>query len=294
LFLSVAFSLLFRLICSAALLYKKQAGKARADKRFLPLYFRLETICNSSYMHNMMLQNILLLSLFIVSSQSFTSPVLLSSSLSSSSSSSPISSSSSIIKARHFPSHLSASSTAEEEETKASTDQSTKMVGGEGPEHYLLYGATTKDYDPLMLTKRAPNWVLWFREAELKHARSAMLACVGLAVPELFRIPGEQFSFDAVPSAIDAYSSLPAAMIQIFLAISLLEAMSIPVLANMNDYDRRPGDFSFDPFNLYPEDDEKQRVMQLNELKNGRLAMIAISGMITQAALTGNGFPFVN
>jgi hypothetical protein len=33
--------------------------------------------------------------------------------------------------------------------------------------------------------------------------------------------------------------------------------------------------------------------MELAELKNGRLAMIAIGGMVTQATITGHGFPYI-
>ena len=80
----------------------------------------------------------------------------------------------------------------------------------------------------------------------------------------------------------------------IFLWISLLEAMTIPAYAGFAlGYDRRPGDFSFDPLGFYPTDPEKQREMQLKELKNGRLAMIAIGGMVTGATITGHGFPYV-
>jgi len=157
-------------------------------------------------------------------------------------------------------------------------------VGGEGPEPIFGFvgGSGSKNFDPLNFCERAPEWVPWFREAELKHGRAAMLATVGIVVPEIFRIPGDQFSFASVPKVIDAFDACPDSISQIILWISLLEAMSFAALANMNNYDRRPGDFSFDPLGLYPETEEKQREMQLKELKNGRLAMIAIGGMVTQ------------
>jgi hypothetical protein len=120
-----------------------------------------------------------------------------------------------------------------------------------------------------------------------------MLATAGFIVPQFMRIPGEQFSFDSIPNVIDAHDKLPESMIQIFGWISLIEACSFPALANMNEFDRRPGDFSFDPLSLYPEDPAKQQEMQLKELKNGRLAMIAIGGMLSGAAITGNGFPYL-
>lgn len=96
-----------------------------------------------------------------------------------------------------------------------------------------------------------------------------MLATVGFVVPEFMRIPGEQFSFEAIPKVIDAHDALPDSMIQIFGWISFLEAVSFPALANMNEYDREPGNFGFDPMGLYPVDAAKQKEMQLSELKNG-------------------------
>jgi hypothetical protein len=43
----------------------------------------------------------------------------------------------------------------------------------------------------------------------------------------------------------------------------------------------------FDPFGLYPEDAAGQEQMQLKELKNGRMAMIAITGLFTHHFMPG-------
>jgi light-harvesting complex I chlorophyll a/b binding protein 4 len=120
-----------------------------------------------------------------------------------------------------------------------------------------------------------------------------MLATVGFVVPEFVRIPGEAYSFEAIPRVIDAHDALPQSMIQIFAWISFVEACTFPALANMNEYDRMPGDYSFDPLGLKPTDPKKFKEYQLSELKNGRLAMIAIGGMIAGASVTGHGFPYL-
>lgn len=52
--------------------------------------------------------------------------------------------------------------------------------------------------------------------------------------------------------------------------------------------DHVPGDYGWDPLDLAKDDGE----LAIKELKNGRLAMLAFSGIVTQAALTGRGFPY--
>jgi len=168
------------------------------------------------------------------------------------------------------------------------------LVGGEGPEPIpFTPSRTSKNFDPVGFAERSPESLLWFREAELKHCRVSMLAVLGFVVPEFVRVPGEQFSFEAIPRVIDAHDKLPQSMIQIFGWISFLEACSWAAVANMNEFDRKPGDFGFDPLKLYPTDPEKQKEMQLKELKNGRLAMVAIGGMVHGAIVTGHGFPYL-
>eukprot|EP00566_Odontella_aurita_P027028 CAMPEP_0113566032 /NCGR_PEP_ID=MMETSP0015_2-20120614/22502_1 /TAXON_ID=2838 /ORGANISM="Odontella" /LENGTH=166 /DNA_ID=CAMNT_0000468285 /DNA_START=82 /DNA_END=579 /DNA_ORIENTATION=- /assembly_acc=CAM_ASM_000160 len=136
-------------------------------------------------------------------------------------------------------------------------DPADGMVGGEGPEPMPFTTAgTSVNFDPCGFAERAPEWLPWFREAELKHGRAAMLATAGMVVPEFVRIPGEQFSFENIPRVIEAHDKLPESMIQIFGWISFVEACSFAALANMNEYDRAPGDFGFDPIGLFPTDPE--------------------------------------
>jgi hypothetical protein len=77
----------------------------------------------------------------------------------------------------------------------------------------------------------------------------------------------------------------PLAAAQIILAIFAVEA-----LGQFNQVQGRvPGDLGFDPLNLKPSDPETWEKVQLRELKNGRLAMLAIAGMLYTEYLTGNG-----
>lgn len=43
-----------------------------------------------------------------------------------------------------------------------------------------------------------------------------------------------------------------------------------------------PGDYGFDPLNLYPRDEEGKKRMQLAEIKHGRLSMLAVTGFAVQ------------
>ena len=59
------------------------------------------------------------------------------------------------------------------------------LVGSEG-----AWGRS--EFDPLGFSKKT-ELVPYFREAELKHGRLAMLAWVGLVVPDFVRLPGMGF-----------------------------------------------------------------------------------------------------
>ena len=48
-----------------------------------------------------------------------------------------------------------------------------------------------------------------------------------------------------------------------------------------------PGDFGWDPMDMYPTDPAGRIEMQTKELNNGRVAMIAMAGMVAQELATG-------
>merc|ERR1712014_555084 len=96
------------------------------------------------------------------------------------------------------------------------------------------------------------------------HGRISMYACIGYIAPEYFRWPGELspsegIKFTDVPNGLGAFSKVP------FLGW-------LQILAFCGALETTGWTFKKDP---------SQRVRKLNaELANGRLAMIAILGML--------------
>ena len=71
--------------------------------------------------------------------------------------------------------------------------------------------------------------------------------------------------------------------------------MGIPAINyTMNGGDREPGDYAFDPLGYMDGPPAEVEAMKLKELKNGRLAMLAFSGVVTQAGLGHTEFPYIN
>ncbi|CAE7476646.1 FCPE [Symbiodinium pilosum] len=152
-----------------------------------------------------------------------------------------------------------------------------------------------KGFDPLGVTDALP--VYWVREAELKHGRIAMLATVGWIATDLgFRFPGEKFQ--AVANNIEAHDKMVEAgyMLPFFGAIGVFELFALwlffqswPIGEGIN---REAGDYWLGK-QFLPKDPAKEKDMRLKELENGRLAMFAFSGIVTQAVITGKPWPFL-
>merc|ERR1712125_16579 len=58
---------------------------------------------------------------------------------------------------------------------------------------------------------------------------------------------------------------------------------------SLNNPSYIPGDPGFDPLGVYPKDEEGKKRMQLAEIKNGRLAMIAITAFAAQEFVSKTG-----
>lgn len=144
-------------------------------------------------------------------------------------------------------------------------------------------------FDPLNLSKGKDEATLkWYRAVELKHGRVAMLASLGVIIQGLDTgiIPNPAFHETNMWSALNkVYTECPQTLIQIGLCIAAVEVLT----ASIENRSDRPGDFGWDPAGIRPKTEEKLDIMQLKELKNGRLAMLSIAGMAYQSYLTGQG-----
>jgi Chlorophyll A-B binding protein len=74
----------------------------------------------------------------------------------------------------------------------------------------INFAAKEFKFDPLKLSETYEPLLPWFRESELRHGRTAMLAVVGFIVQDFVRLPGEAYSFENVPKTIDAHDTLMA------------------------------------------------------------------------------------
>ena len=142
--------------------------------------------------------------------------------------------------------------------------------------------------------QKFPDLVNWVQEAEIKHARVAMLAALGYPVAEVFH-PLWGGNID-VPSYI-AFQETPLQTFwpAVIVLLSIVEVFSVFSFNSpfggepwsvRSDYES--GDLGFDPIGLKPSDAVEYKEMATKEINNGRLAMIAIAGMVGQELATGN------
>ena len=141
----------------------------------------------------------------------------------------------------------------------------------------------------LKLARAFPGMQMFFREAELKHGRISMLAAIGYPLAEKFHplFGGNDFSADGL--SLDAFQATPLETFWpvVVGAIFIVEAASaIPTFKAADGgqwfqikEDHVAGDLGFDPLGLAEGDVTRARE---GELLNGRIAMLAIAGMVAQ------------
>ncbi|KAH8062209.1 chlorophyll A-B binding protein [Aureococcus anophagefferens] len=143
-------------------------------------------------------------------------------------------------------------------------------------------------FDPLGLSNGIEEQRLQFyREAEIKHGRVAMLASVGF----LFQ---EHFHFDPpLAGGLWFGLALMAGNVE-YLSVATFEPLlEGGIIAEQNEdklfrikADHKAGDLGFDPLGLKPTSEAELKTMASKELNNGRLAMIGMAGMVAQELVT--------
>eukprot|EP00898_Chlorokybus_atmophyticus_P000093 jgi/Chlat1/1084/Chrsp110S01575 len=163
-------------------------------------------------------------------------------------------------------------------------------------------------YDPLGLGQD-PAAFEKYRANELIHARWAMLGAAGAFLPEAFNSFGTTCGPEAVwwktgaqllePNSPIVWFGIPipiplviAVVVEVVLmgAVEQYRAKNESPLGSFDDT-LHPGG-PFDPFGL-ADDPEIAAELKVKEIKNGRLAMVAMLGFAVQALVTKEG-PYAN
>ncbi|MEW5306699.1 MAG: hypothetical protein WDW36_009146 [Sanguina aurantia] len=183
------------------------------------------------------------------------------------------------------------------------------LPGSVIPAH--LDGKLAGDYgfDPLNLGTN-PETLRWYQQAELVHARTAMIGVAGILIPGVLTKAG-------VLSVPEWYNAGQISIDNSFAPFDALVAVQIILTGfvetkRLMDFRKpmsqgEPGTFFgmesalagsgvngypggvFDPMGMSRESPEKLNDLKLKEIKNGRLAMLAFLGFAAQYQATGTG-----
>ena len=164
---------------------------------------------------------------------------------------------------------------------------------------YGLPGALAPvgNFDPAGFAEgRTVDQVKMLREAEVTHGRVSMLAVVGFLVQENFH---PIFPDVGGPGARQLDIVLQDENGQALGACLLFGVMLTEIQRAKTGWmdpdeamqelrpEYTPGDLGFDPLGMAPKTEEDMMKMKNKELNNGRLAMMAVAGIVAQEVVTG-------
>jgi len=135
----------------------------------------------------------------------------------------------------------------------------------------------SEKFDPLGLGTE--DKIERYTEAEIKHGRCAMIACLGYVLPEWFRFPG----CESYESGLGALGSLPAeGWLQLVLLIGAHEILVKPREGGLGKFD-----FGLGTELLEGQTEAEIERKQTVERNNGRLAMVGFAGLVSQELYFG-------
>lgn len=166
------------------------------------------------------------------------------------------------------------------------------------PRPKYLNGSFAGDagFDPLGFVKSTED-LIKYREAEVKHARLAMLAAAGWPLSEVLNkklalIMNLSPALDLNGKAPNSITDFAKIDPYFWLAVAVLGS-AVEIYSSTRSFDKvsgyHPGNLGFDPLKLYPEDVKEQKLMQLAEIKHGRTAMMAIVCYALEETFTKHG-----
>lgn len=165
-----------------------------------------------------------------------------------------------------------------------------------------------EEFDPLGFADGADlTQMKTYRESETTHGRVAMLAFLGFVITEqpiefhpLFETASRDIG-PAIRHLDEVRASTPFFFELLAVGIGAAEfGRSIKGWENPGNQEGEvlkenyyPGDIGFDPLGLKPDNYEEFAVMSTKELQHGRVAMLAVAGIVAQELVNGKEI-FVN
>ena len=126
----------------------------------------------------------------------------------------------------------------------------------------------------------------YVREAELMHGRQSMLAFVGFIFPALVGKLPVSWAEDVSVNPLVAQYQLPDVVVaQLFVSIAIAEGIRASIIYKE---DSVPGEHGFDPLGFSGASPAAIEKAKMQELENGRLAMIGAIGCACACQIPGS------